>query len=1038
MKINPKIAKTPEDLQDLSFKDVRAYIKKDLKRLEKKTSVEKPVPVMLWGEFAYTDKPTGLGLLVAGKWQGSFKQYAKKELATKEPLGAIGQMYFGGIDEDGQKVLQIDLAKGKGKAKTEKLAKGLRKLIPQATFNVVFGEMSEDQLENLDSQLDSQPDEEELDTELDGEDSGEALLADEGQIELAPNQDSQKLLNSNLIEISNTLGLVKVQVVPRLKLPAEDDLSTVEDLVDLCEEWQEIYREAGSEIQQKNLEALGKVKDIHNKALEIQQALQISWARNNPTQQENPSPQLKTAPTQPQPETLNTPPSKSPTQRVDEEGEALVKNGLFKPGFGGPAGYWARVGPIDPATGKRKPVKVAGPGQPIPKVFNGVEVPNPNPTWCNYFVWEMSKKIFGKEGDPFQGQEFGANAMNDYMIKNPDRFEALPMPANQDLSFIWRDYINKGKFVIFGWINPKGSGHVALGTTTAEQEFTNKDGWKYGNIIQAGASIGKMTLAAGFAVKRFPGLKFFVYKDANSYNQENPNPTPNPNPEPRPNPQPIGTNISTNLARKSKGEDVRTLQNYLAKAGYDLGSAGIDGDFGGKTEAAVLAIQQKYQLPQTGTVEPNSPTWLAIIGQLPLPNPKPNPTPNNNTNLADWQQRLKQGETLGITDPNMMRNMYVSSLNAQGKSEGICDIASRAMVYKYLDLAGVADTHLNFNKDITDDIDRNSPYYIGKVWDGKGTGNLAIIDHEETTANGLKYVPNLKTCEKAIKYIDYHLSQVPSVPVVVGVSYKDANYNVDKTTDHFIVVVAMKEQGGKKVYQYLEPGTTQVENKGINVAANQLVQNPEVPYEFWDSKIGIGRANDKYIITNVVLFQKDRGNDNWEKDFDEKNQTQPSIKPEEVQFQLKGTASKLNAKAEQVLREIFAQAGEANPVVISTYRTEAEQAGILYQNLVQYGPKVNRKAYRSAAAANQIVDAYEAAVAANQDAATITGVLLQTLQKIGAANISAHCDASNPAIDILPQSIKNKALFEQIAKSDARIKIICPPKDSSYHLEVKA
>lgn len=695
MKINPQIAKTPDELSNLAFKKAKSLLKRDLKRLEQGTSPENPIPIMVWGDFAYADKPNGAGMLLVGKWQGDFKRFAKQEVATQMPLAAIGQAYFAGVDNlTGQKIVHLELSKGKGKSKTDKIAKGLRKLIPQATIELVFGELSEAALDALEQRWDAQPDDA-LEPEL-----AEALQDDGGELELDANADVQLLLNSNLLRISETLNTVKMTILPRLVRPESDDATTVEDLLDLCAEWLEIYNEAPSlDIQERNRNACLKVQEIRSKAEQILAKLQLA---------------------------------------------------------------------------------------------------------------------------------------ND--------------------------------------------------------------------------------------------------------------------------PQPLAVGKSA---------------------------------------------------PETSPV-------------------------------STTQQRLAQGETLGITDTETLRQMFVSSQNQRDENGqqliGICDKASRAMVYKYLDQIGLVDEHVRLNNDITDDIDVNSPYYIGMVWDGKGTGNIALIDREETTAGGLHYVPNMQTFEKAIRYIDYHLGQTPPIPVVAGVSYKDDKYNIDKTTDHFIVLVAMREQGGRKVYQYLEPGTSHVDLKGINVKANELVQNPDKPYQFWDSKIGIGNEGDQFILTNVVLYQKDRGNDAWEKAAETPT---PALQPQAIQFQFKGSAIPLKPHAEAILRELFARAGEAQPVVISTYRSETEQANILFDNLERYGAAFNRQAYRNKAAAAQIIDAYEAAKAAGKTAEELRGIVFAALKNVGAAAISAHCDAANPAIDILPQSIRNKARFEQVLKSDGRVQVICPPKDVSYHIVIK-
>ncbi len=82
MKMNPRIARNPEDIPAIEFKKMKALIKKDLKRLEKNTSNEKPTPVIIIANHEYPDKP-GLGFILFGKWKAKFKTYAKMEVAKK-------------------------------------------------------------------------------------------------------------------------------------------------------------------------------------------------------------------------------------------------------------------------------------------------------------------------------------------------------------------------------------------------------------------------------------------------------------------------------------------------------------------------------------------------------------------------------------------------------------------------------------------------------------------------------------------------------------------------------------------------------------------------------------------------------------------------------------------------------------------------------------------------------------------------------------------------------------------------------------------
>ena len=57
------------------------------------------------------------------------------------------------------------------------------------------------------------------------------------------------------------------------------------------------------------------------------------------------------------------------------------------------------------------------------------------------------------------------------------------------------------------------------------------------------------------------------------------------------------------IRRGSKGETVAEMQGVLERLGYDLGSCGVDGDFGRMTEKAVKAFQKDHGLKQTGIAD---------------------------------------------------------------------------------------------------------------------------------------------------------------------------------------------------------------------------------------------------------------------------------------------------------------------------------------------------------------------------------------------------------------------------------------------------
>jgi len=80
-------------------------------------------------------------------------------------------------------------------------------------------------------------------------------------------------------------------------------------------------------------------------------------------------------------------------------------------------------------------------------------------------------------------------------------------------------------------------------------------------------------------------------------------PDPTPAPEPTPGWRPT-------IRRGNKGADVIECQTMLTRLGYDIGKAGIDGDFGRGTEAGVKAFQKDQGLVVDGVVGPM--TWDAL------------------------------------------------------------------------------------------------------------------------------------------------------------------------------------------------------------------------------------------------------------------------------------------------------------------------------------------------------------------------------------------------------------------------------------------
>lgn len=65
------------------------------------------------------------------------------------------------------------------------------------------------------------------------------------------------------------------------------------------------------------------------------------------------------------------------------------------------------------------------------------------------------------------------------------------------------------------------------------------------------------------------------------------------------------------IRKGCKGETVAEMQGILERLGYDLGSCGVDGDFGRMTEKAVKAFQKDHGLKTDGICGPK--TWKELM-----------------------------------------------------------------------------------------------------------------------------------------------------------------------------------------------------------------------------------------------------------------------------------------------------------------------------------------------------------------------------------------------------------------------------------------
>lgn len=81
--------------------------------------------------------------------------------------------------------------------------------------------------------------------------------------------------------------------------------------------------------------------------------------------------------------------------------------------------------------------------------------------------------------------------------------------------------------------------------------------------------------------------------------------------DPKPEPEPADEKPT--LRRGDKGSYVTLAQTMLNNKGYDLGSCGVDGDFGSATERAVKQFQKDHGLTADGVIGPK--TWAKLDEQ---------------------------------------------------------------------------------------------------------------------------------------------------------------------------------------------------------------------------------------------------------------------------------------------------------------------------------------------------------------------------------------------------------------------------------------
>jgi hypothetical protein len=139
--------------------------------------------------------------------------------------------------------------------------------------------------------------------------------------------------------------------------------------------------------------------------------------------------------------------------------------------------------------------------------------------------------------------------------------------------------------------------------------------------------------------------------------------------------------------------------------------------------------------------------------------------------------------------------------------------------------------------------------------------------------------------------------------------------------------------------------------------------------------------------------------------------------------------------AARILKDILKVAGLAAATVTSAHRTPADQARVMYENCVSKGAAYNEALY--CMAGDRIVEVFEANHA--QPRAAVIQLMTQKILEIGPEKVSMHMSDTHYTFDVAPSSIpaaKHAAFVAAVLSNKAVSKLIQPPRDPAFHLEI--
>jgi len=162
----------------------------------------------------------------------------------------------------------------------------------------------------------------------------------------------------------------------------------------------------------------------------------------------------------------------------------------------------------------------------------------------------------------------------------------------------------------------------------------------------------------------------------------------------------------------------------------------------------------------------------------------------------------------------------------------------------------------------------------------------------------------------------------------------------------------------------------------------------------------------------------------------------PGNRPGNIHFGQNARQNAVTAFTRQVLQEIMRESGNNNVTITSTQRTPAEQARVMYQNIVNHGAASQHRLYGRGGDA--VIDVAESGIADGLTPAQIISNMTDEILRIGPTNVSNHTADPNVlnVVDIDPSTVEHPRAFVQAIESRG-IRLLQPPTDPAFHLEIR-